>query len=76
MERHPVHEYYDALKKAGDKENDMLDMAFELVDTSRLGCQARSKEGLDRTACMLSVVTTNRFVGSEFGGFSPHPHPS
>ncbi|XP_055637868.1 adrenodoxin-like protein 2, mitochondrial [Toxorhynchites rutilus septentrionalis] len=31
---------YDALpEKPGDEELDMLDLAFELTDTSRLGCQ-------------------------------------
>ncbi len=32
-------EYYDLLPEPGDDENDMLDMAFGLTDTSRLGCQ-------------------------------------
>lgn len=34
-------EHYDLLPEPGDDENDMLDMAFGLTDTSRLGCQVR-----------------------------------
>ncbi|KAF8995264.1 hypothetical protein BDQ17DRAFT_1330679 [Cyathus striatus] len=34
----PTH-IYDTLPEADDDENDMLDMAFGLTDTSRLGCQ-------------------------------------
>ena len=32
-------EVFDALEEASEEEDDMLDMAFELQDTSRLGCQ-------------------------------------
>jgi ferredoxin-2, mitochondrial len=32
-------EHYDLLPEPEDDENDMLDMAFGLTDTSRLGCQ-------------------------------------
>ena len=34
-------EHYDKLPQPEDDENDMLDMAFGLTDTSRLGCQVR-----------------------------------
>lgn len=34
-------ECYDLLPEPEDDENDMLDMAFGLTDTSRLGCQVR-----------------------------------
>ena len=34
-------EHYDLLPEPSDDENDMLDMAFGLTDTSRLGCQVR-----------------------------------
>jgi len=30
---------YDALPEPDDDENDMLDLAFGLTETSRLGCQ-------------------------------------
>ena len=32
-------DYYDLLPEPEDDENDMLDMAFGLTDTSRIGCQ-------------------------------------
>lgn len=42
---------YDALpEKPGDEELDMLDLAYELTDTSRLGCQivlSKNMQGLE-----------------------------
>ena len=32
-------EVYDTLPPKSDEEEDMLDLAFELTETSRLGCQ-------------------------------------
>jgi ferredoxin len=32
-------EMYDTLPEKDEEEDDMLDLAFELTDTSRLGCQ-------------------------------------
>ena len=32
-------EVYDTLPSKSDEEEDMLDLAFELTETSRLGCQ-------------------------------------
>ncbi|XP_028140971.1 adrenodoxin-like protein 2, mitochondrial [Diabrotica virgifera virgifera] len=41
-------EDFDALpKKATDEELDMLDLAYDLTDTSRLGCQIILTESLD-----------------------------
>ncbi|KAL6426143.1 hypothetical protein ACFW04_009008 [Cataglyphis niger] len=41
-------EVYDNLpKKPTDEETDMLDLAYELTDTSRLGCQIVMTEELD-----------------------------
>mmetsp|Transcript_33199 Transcript_33199/g.69871 ORF Transcript_33199/g.69871 Transcript_33199/m.69871 type:complete len:160 (-) Transcript_33199:295-774(-) len=34
-------EVYDSLPPMSDEEEDMLDLAFELTETSRLGCQIR-----------------------------------
>mmetsp|Transcript_37470 Transcript_37470/g.79975 ORF Transcript_37470/g.79975 Transcript_37470/m.79975 type:complete len:167 (-) Transcript_37470:476-976(-) len=34
-------EVYDTLPPMSDEEEDMLDLAFELTETSRLGCQIR-----------------------------------
>lgn len=45
-----------------DDENDMLDMAFGLTDTSRLGCQVRVTRDLDGMSVMLPSATRNMFV--------------
>ena len=37
---------YDILPEKLDEEDDMLDLAFELTDTSRLGCQIKVREDL------------------------------
>uniref|UniRef100_A0A7S4I3X0 2Fe-2S ferredoxin-type domain-containing protein n=2 Tax=Odontella aurita TaxID=265563 RepID=A0A7S4I3X0_9STRA len=37
-------EVYDTLPEKLDEEDDMLDLAFELTDTSRLGCQICVRE--------------------------------
>jgi ferredoxin len=38
---------YDALPPPEEEEEDMLDLAFELTDTSRLGCQIKVTKELD-----------------------------
>lgn len=45
-----------------DDENDMLDMAFGLTDTSRLGCQVRLTKELDGLTATLPAATRNMFV--------------
>jgi len=55
-------EHYDLLEEPGDDENDMLDMAFGLTDTSRLGCQVKLSKGLDGIVCTLPSATRNMFV--------------
>jgi len=37
-------EVYDSLPEKVDEEDDMLDLAFNLTETSRLGCQICVKE--------------------------------
>ena len=37
---------YDALPAPEEEEEDMLDLAFDLTDTSRLGCQIKVTEEL------------------------------
>ncbi|KAG0459698.1 hypothetical protein HPP92_022826 [Vanilla planifolia] len=39
--------YYNKLEDPTDEENDMLDLAFALTETSRLGCQVIIKPELD-----------------------------
>ncbi|KAJ7104077.1 putative YAH1-ferredoxin of the mitochondrial matrix [Mycena belliarum] len=55
-------EYYDLLPEPDDDENDMLDMAFALTDTSRLGCQVKLTRELDGMTATLPSATRNMFV--------------
>ncbi|KAF8500158.1 ferredoxin [Russula emetica] len=55
-------EHYDLLPEPEDDENDMLDMAFGLSDTSRLGCQVRLTRELDGMTATLPAATRNMFV--------------
>jgi ferredoxin-2, mitochondrial len=40
-------EMYDKMEEPSDDENDMLDLAFGLTETSRLGCQVLMSKELD-----------------------------
>jgi len=40
-------DWFDKLEPSSDNEEDMLDMAFGVTGTSRLGCQIRMSEALD-----------------------------
>ncbi|KAL5498020.1 YAH1 [Sanghuangporus vaninii] len=53
---------YDLLPEPSDDENDMLDMAFGLTDTSRLGCQIKVTKELDGITCTLPAATRNMYV--------------
>lgn len=55
-------QYYDLLPEPDDDENDMLDMAFGLTDTSRLGCQVKITKQLDGMTATLPSATRNMFV--------------
>lgn len=55
-------EHYDLLPEPSDDENDMLDMAFGLTDTSRLGCQVQMTRELDEMTAILPSATRNMFV--------------
>ncbi|KAJ2914580.1 hypothetical protein MD484_g5819, partial [Candolleomyces efflorescens] len=55
-------EIYDKLPEPEDDENDMLDMAFGLTDTSRLGCQVKLTKELDGMTVTLPAATRNMFV--------------
>ncbi|TFY63745.1 hypothetical protein EVG20_g6188 [Dentipellis fragilis] len=55
-------EHYDLLPEPEDDENDMLDMAFGLTDTSRLGCQVKLTKELDGMTATLPAATRNMFV--------------
>ncbi|PRW20284.1 adrenodoxin mitochondrial isoform X3 isoform A [Chlorella sorokiniana] len=63
-------EYYDKLPEPDDDENDMLDLAFGLTDTSRLGCQIVASKELDGLVVRIPSATRNMAVD----GFRPKPH--
>ena len=44
----------------------MLDMAFGLTDTSRLGCQVKLTKELDGMTATLPSATRNMFVDGEW----------
>lgn len=51
--------YYDKLEEPDDDENDMLDLAFGLTETSRLGCQIKMTKDLDGIRVALPAMTRN-----------------
>jgi hypothetical protein len=69
-------EYYDILPEPEDDENDMLDMAFGLTDTSRLGCQVKLTKELDGMTATLPSATRNMFVDGECLFILLRPHTS
>jgi len=52
-------EWYELLKGATEDEEDMLDLAFGLTQTSRLGCQIIMSEELDGLTVNLPSTTRN-----------------
>jgi len=62
---------FDSLDEACDDENDMLDLAYGLTSTSRLGCQVTCEKGaLDGCEVVLPAATRNFAVD----GYKPKPH--
>lgn len=51
--------FYAGLPKASDDEEDMLDLAFGLTHTSRLGCQIMINDSLDGLKVSLPAATRN-----------------
>jgi ferredoxin, 2Fe-2S len=56
-------EFYDKLTPASEDEEDMLDLAFGLTHTSRLGCQIIMSDELDGLKVKLPSATRNMMVG-------------
>lgn len=54
--------YFGKLKTATEDEEDMLDLAFGLSHTSRLGCQIIMSEELDGLKVALPSATRNMMV--------------
>ena len=55
-------DWVDKLSPASDDEEDMLDLAFGLTHTSRLGCQIRMTPELDGLVVKLPAATRNMMV--------------
>ncbi len=55
-------EWYDKLSPATEDEEDMLDLAFGLSATSRLGCQIIMSKELDGLEVTLPAATRNMQV--------------
>lgn len=54
--------WYDRLNEASEDEEDMLDLAFGLTKTSRLGCQIILTEELDGLTVKLPGETRNMLL--------------
>ncbi|GCE98961.1 mitochondrial matrix iron-sulfur protein [Zygosaccharomyces mellis] len=52
-------DYFDALPEPDDDENDMLDLAYGLTETSRLGCQIKMSKDIDGIRVALPAMTRN-----------------
>ncbi|VEU19423.1 DEKNAAC100194 [Brettanomyces naardenensis] len=52
-------DFYDKIPEPDDDENDMLDLAFGLTETSRLGCQVHMTKDLDGIRVALPAMTRN-----------------
>ncbi|OAN54036.1 2Fe-2S ferredoxin [Paramagnetospirillum marisnigri] len=55
-------DWYDKLSPATEDEEDMLDLAFGLTATSRLGCQIIMSKDLDGLVVTLPAATRNMMV--------------
>lgn len=54
--------WYDELDEPTEEEEDMLDLAFGLTHTSRLGCQIKMSDDLDGLVVTLPSATRNMMV--------------
>ncbi|MEG3619147.1 ferredoxin family 2Fe-2S iron-sulfur cluster binding protein [Magnetovibrio sp. PR-2] len=54
--------WFDKLDEATEEEEDMLDLAFGLTHTSRLGCQIKMTEDLDGLEVTLPAGTRNMLL--------------
>jgi len=56
-------DHYSKLEPASEEEEDMLDLAFGLTTTSRLGCQIKITEKLD--GLKITIPSASRNIGSK-----------
>jgi len=78
---------YDSLPEPSEDEEDMLDMAFGLTETSRLGCQITVTEDMEGVVLEMPSATRNFYgtaccycccwfvVVAPPQPHLPHPHP-
>jgi ferredoxin-2, mitochondrial len=64
------HAIYNTLPEASENEEDMLDMAFGLTETSRLGCQIKVTSEMEGIVLEMPKATRNFYVD----GHKPKPH--
>jgi ferredoxin len=55
-------DWFDKLGEASEEEEDMLDLAFGLTHTSRLGCQIKMSDEFDGLRVTLPSATRNMLV--------------
>ncbi|AXO15337.1 MULTISPECIES: ferredoxin family 2Fe-2S iron-sulfur cluster binding protein [Thalassospira] len=55
-------DWFDKLDEPSEDEEDMLDLAFGLTETSRLGCQIIMSDELDGLRVKLPSATRNMMV--------------
>ncbi len=56
-------DWFDRLLDPTEDEEDMLDLAFGLAETSRLGCQIKMTEELDGLTVRLPAGSRNMLIG-------------
>ncbi|ETV92438.1 hypothetical protein H310_13315 [Aphanomyces invadans] len=61
---------FDKLPEPCEEEEDMLDLAFGLTATSRLGCQVMVSKDMENSVITLPLATRNFYVD----GHVPKPH--
>lgn len=66
----PDWDVFESLEEASEDEEDMLDMAFGLTETSRLSCQITVTEEMDGLTVEIPKATRNFYVD----GHVPVPH--
>ena len=55
--------FFNQLEEASEDEEDMLDLAFGLTHTSRLGCQIMMTDALDGLVVSMPSATRNMMPG-------------
>ena len=55
-------EVFDGLEEACEEEEDLLDLAYGLTHTSRLGCQVMVTPGMEGMTVKLPSATRNFYV--------------